>query len=98
MGVVRVSEQALEIWQELEKAVSLVTSARRMVSTGARVDLSALEGKIRHVCTVAGQLQHDESETLVPVMEALIDDLDHLAVSVQTHQQQVAERLTLLSN
>ena len=91
------SELALEVWEELEKATSLVTSARRMVSTGARVDLTALEGKIRTVCTAAESLNRGECKTMVSVMEALIDDLDHLAESVQTHQTQVAERLTALN-
>ena len=91
------SEQALEIWEELEKVTSLVTSARRMVATGSRVDLSALEGKIRYVCTAAQELQRGECKTMVSVMEALIDDLDHLAESVQSHQSQITERLSLLS-
>ena len=91
------SELALEIWEELEKATSLVTSARRMVSTGARVDLAALEGKVRYVCTAAEALQRGECKTMVVVMEALIDDLDHLAQSVQSHQAQVAERLSALN-
>ena len=90
------SEQALEIWEELEKAISLVTTARRMVSTGSRVDLTALEGKIRYVCSAAGNLQRGESKPMLPVMEALIDDLDHLADSVRSHQGQVSERLTAL--
>ena len=92
------SELALEIWEELEKAVSLVTSARRVVDTGARVDLTALEGKVRHVCTAAESLKRGECKTMVPVMEALIDDLDHLAHSVQAHQSQVAERLSALGS
>ena len=92
------SELALEVWQELEKAVSLVTSARRMVSTGARVDLAALEGKIRHVCKSAGNLPPDESENLLPVMESLIDDLDYLAHSVELYQHDLAERLHALSS
>ena len=91
------SEQALEIWEELDKAISLVTSARRMVSTGARVDLTALEGKVRYVCTAAEALKRGESKTMLPVMEALIDDLDHLAESVRSHQGQVAERLNALN-
>lgn len=91
------SDLATEIWEELEKAVSLVTSARRVVLTGARVDLAALEGKVRYVCTAAEGLQRGECKTMVSVMEALIDDLDGLAQSVQAHQAQVAERLSILN-
>ena len=91
------SDLATEIWEELEKAVSLVTSARRVVSTGARVDLAALEGKFRYVCTAAESLQRGECKTMVSVMEGLIDDLDDLAHSVQSHQAQVAERLSILN-
>ena len=91
------SELALEVWEELEKAVSLVTSARRVVMTGARVDLTALEGRIRHLCSSVQTLQRDDTQTMLPVMEALIDDLDHLAQSVMSFQGQVSDRLSVLS-
>ena len=90
------SELALEIWEELEKAVSLVTSARRVVDTGARVDLTALEGKIRHVGTAAEGLKRGECKTMVPVMEALIDDLDHLADAMREYHAPLADRLEAL--
>ena len=87
------TERALEIWEELEKAISLVTTARRLIATGARFDLTALEGKIRFVCREAESLEDTESTTMLPVMEALIEDLDHLCQSIETKQQPLAERL-----
>lgn len=90
------TERALEIWEELEKAVSLVTTARRLIASGARFDLTALEGKIRFVCKEAGGLEGSESATMLPVMEALIEDLDHLSQSIESRQQPLADRLAEL--
>ncbi len=90
------TERALEVWEELEKAVSLVTTARRLIATGARFDLAALEGKIRFVCKEAGGLDGEESATMLPVMEALINDLDHLSQSIESRSKPLAERLAQL--
>lgn len=90
------TERALEIWEELEKAISLVTTARRLIATGARFDLTALEGKVRFVCREAQTLEEAESSTMLPVMEALIEDLDHLSLSIESQQQPLAARLAEL--
>ena len=91
-----VSEQALEIWEELEKTVSVVGAARRLLVTGAKVDLAALEGRVRYVCRSVEGLDRIESRTMVPVMEALIDDLDHLADAMREYHAPLADRLEAL--
>ncbi|MBR9973170.1 hypothetical protein [Magnetospirillum sulfuroxidans] len=68
--------------QELEKASSMVMTARRLLSTGTTVDLSALEGKIRGVCETVAELPKDLGETMIPALEKLIGDLDRLAEMV----------------
>lgn len=70
------------ITQELEKASSMVMTARRLLATGTTVDLSALEGKIRCVCETVAGLPRDLGQTMIPAMEKLIGDLDRLAEAI----------------
>ena len=75
-----------QIAQELEKASSMVMTARRLLATGTTVDLSALEGKIRCVCDTVADLPRELGQSMVPALEKLIADLDRLA-------EMVAERM-----
>lgn len=69
--------------QELEKAASLVETARRLLATGTMVDLSALEGKVVNICNGVADMSRDDGQSLRPDMEALISNLDLLAVAIQ---------------
>lgn len=68
--------------EELDKAASLVQTARRLLSTGTMVDLSALEGKVRFICEQLAAMEREEGRPLLPVMETLIGDLDRLAEDI----------------
>lgn len=63
---------------ELEKALSLVAAARRLLATGARVELSALENRVRWVCEAVAQLDRETGRSLLPGLEALIANIDRL--------------------
>ncbi len=69
--------------RELEKAASLVETARRLLATGTMVDLAALEGKVRFVCDSVAELGRDDGQEFRPAMEALIADLDLLAAALK---------------
>ena len=84
---------AEQVRQELEKAASLVTTARRLLATGTMVDLSALEGKIRFACTAVSGMEPDEGRPLMPAMEALIRDLDRLGDAIRERRDPLADRL-----
>ncbi len=77
---------AAVVREELEKAVSLVTAARRLLATGTMVDLSALEGKVRFVCSTIEEMDRDEGLPLKPAMENLIAGLDRLAAAIRERQ------------
>ena len=68
-----------QLTQELEKASSMVMTAKRLLATGTTVDLSALEGKIRCVCDKVVELPREEGEHMIPALEKLMGDLDRLA-------------------
>lgn len=73
---------ATEVREELDKAASLVLTARRLLATGTMVDLSALEGKVRVICQQLAAMEREHGRTLVPAMEVLIGDLDRLAAAI----------------
>ena len=69
--------------QELEKAASLVGTARRLLATGTMVDLAALEGRVAKICRGAMTLEREDARGLCPGMETLIADLDLLAAAIR---------------
>lgn len=71
-----------EIGEELEKAASMVMTARRLLATGTMLDLSALEAKVRLICDALVAMGRDDGRALLPVMERLIRDLDRLAEAI----------------
>ncbi|KIL97301.1 hypothetical protein CCC_00362 [Paramagnetospirillum magnetotacticum MS-1] len=73
------SDQSDALRQELEKAATLVGTARRLLATGTEVDLAALEGRVRYVCGAVLGLERKEGEAFRPGLEALVADLDLLA-------------------
>ncbi|CAA7624490.1 conserved hypothetical protein [Candidatus Terasakiella magnetica] len=76
------SDQVL-VHEEIAKAASLVDTARRLLATGTMVDLSALEGKIRFICAAVAELGLEDGRGFRSGMEALIADLDTLAVAIR---------------
>lgn len=75
--------QADMLMTEMEKVASLVGTAKRLLASGAVVDLSALETKVRRLCRGAADLGRDQGQGLRPGMEALIGDLDQLAQALR---------------
>lgn len=63
---------------DLQKAMSLVSTAKRMLRDGRLVDLSALEGHVRKLCEDAAALDAEDRATVKPNMLALMDELDRL--------------------
>jgi hypothetical protein len=78
--------------QELEKAASLVETARRLLATGTMVDLAALEGKVRKICRGTIDLGREDGQSLRPDMEALIANLDLLAEAIRERYDPDAPR------
>jgi hypothetical protein len=76
------SEQSETVRQELEKAATLVGTARRLLATGTEVDLAALEGRVKFVCGAVLGLDRTEGATFRPGLEALVEDLDRLAAAL----------------
>lgn len=68
--------------EELDKAASMVMTARRLLATGTTVELSALESKVKCICDQVAAMTREDGRGLVPRMEKLIGDLDGLAEAI----------------
>ena len=88
-----VMSQPDHVREELEKAASLVTAARRLLVKGTMVDLSALEGKVRFVCSSLEDMDRKLGRPLVPAMEALITDLDRLGQAIHERAEPLAGQI-----
>lgn len=82
---------ANRVRQELEKAASLVGTARRLLATGTMVDLAALEGKVKGICRGVIDMDLEDGKVLRPDMEALIAELDLLAADMRHRYDPDAE-------
>lgn len=78
-----------QVRQELEKAVTMVSAARRLLATGTMVDLTALEGKVRFICETVAAMGRDEGRVMLPVMESLMADLDSLESAIRDRYEPI---------
>lgn len=78
-----------QVRQELEKAATMVSAARRLLSTGTMVDLAALEGKVRFICDTIGGMGRDKGRVMLPVIEALLADLDVLESAIRDRYEPI---------
>jgi len=84
------------IREELEKAASLISGARRLMAEGRNVDLSAMEERIRAitqaVASAAPEVASDYKEHLQTLMEAL----DVLEQDLQAHHKAMEDGLNTI--
>ncbi len=77
------SEGAEDVLDEVRKVISLVATARRLLASGAVVDLSALDDKVQRLCERAQALGREGGGAVVPALEDLIACLDDLAADLE---------------
>ena len=76
---------AAEAREELAKVSSLVLTARRLLAGGTLVDLTAIEERVRLVCTAVEGMPREDGQTLLEDMLTLIEKLEQLATDLQDH-------------
>lgn len=76
---------------EVQQVASMVTAARRLLLTGKIVDLSALEGRVRGLCSAIGEMPVEQGRSLRPSLEALMGNLDRLQVDIEAQRHRLSE-------
>ncbi|OIQ86818.1 hypothetical protein GALL_313260 [mine drainage metagenome] len=83
---------AAETREELEKVSSLVLAARRLLATGALVDLSVLRDRVGALCNAVQSMPREDGRSLAEQMLGLIRRLDGLAADLRDHMRSLNER------
>lgn len=73
------------IHQEMQKIASLIGTARRLLSEGRSVDLSAVEGHVERLCDSVLCLPTETARGLSPALQVLIETLDELGQELSSH-------------
>lgn len=84
---------AAETRQELEKVSSLVLAARRLLASGALVDLSAIQDRVGAVCDAVQGMPREDGQGLLDELLALIRRLDMLGADLKEQLDQMSARL-----
>jgi hypothetical protein len=79
------SDGVLRVREELAKVSSLVLTARRLLASGALVDLAAVEGRVRAVCSSIETMSREDGQILFPDVESLAKKLDSLEGDLREH-------------
>jgi len=81
------------IREELEKAASLISGARRLMAEGRSVDLNALEERVRTLAATVQNAPNDVQATYKEHLEVLVEILDALEKDLQQQHNALEEGL-----
>ena len=81
------------IREELEKAASLISGARRLMAEGRSVDLSAVEDRIRTITTAVQSAPDAVQSTYKEHLTVLLEILDSLQVDLETRHKALEESM-----
>jgi uncharacterized protein YicC (UPF0701 family) len=75
------------IRQELEKAASLISGARRLMAEGRHVNLNAMEERVRIITESVHAAPQEMAQHYKEHLQALLDALDALEQDLQLHHE-----------
>ena len=84
------------IRQELEKAASLITGARRLMAEGRHVDLSAMEERVRRITEAIKTAPDELAVSFKAHLEALLAALDALEHDLESHHAALEDGLNTI--
>jgi hypothetical protein len=79
------------IREELEKAASLISGARRLMAEGRSVDLSAVEDRVRTITTAVQSAPDAVQSAYKEHLSVLLDILDALEIDLENRHKTLEE-------
>lgn len=79
------------IREELEKAASLISGARRLMAEGRSVDLSAVEDRVRTITTAFQSAPDVVQSSYKEHLGVLLEILDSLQIDLETRHKALEE-------
>jgi len=84
------------IREELEKAASLISGARRLMAEGRHVDLSAMEERVRAITQAVAAAAPEVASAYNDQLQTLVGALDILEQDLQTHHKAMEDGLNTI--
>ncbi|MBL4748501.1 MAG: hypothetical protein JKY17_06995 [Magnetovibrio sp.] len=81
------------IRDELEKAVSLISAARSLMSEGRSIDLSAVEERVRIITETVKSASPEIAVSFKDHLAALLDIIDTLQANLETQHRALEDNL-----
>lgn len=88
----------LLIRTELEKAASLITGARRLMTEGRSIDLSAVEERVRAVTEAIAAAPPATAATFKEHLSVLVEILDTLQTDMEVQHQALADGIKTIKH
>ena len=91
----------INMQQDIEKVMEMVSSARHLLTEGKPVDLIAIEKEVDHLCQAIHTKPPQNSREIRQALAAIVNDLDSLEHELteqhRTLEQNLAERTRKLA-
>lgn len=84
------------IREELEKAASLISGARRLMAEGRHVDLSAMEERIRAITQAVSAAPPEIASDYKEHLQTLMEALDVLENDLEAHHKAMEDGLNTI--
>ena len=78
--------------EEVAKVASLVLTARRLLASGTLVDLSAIEERVRGLCSAIEAMPREDGRPLREDLLVLIDKLNRLGDDLKEQLAQISSK------
>lgn len=86
------------IREELEKAASLISGARRLMAEGRSVDLSALEDRVRTIAAAVQDAPGEIQDAYKEHLGVLVEILDALEADLQSQHKALEEGMKTIKH
>lgn len=86
------------IREDLEKAASLITGARRLMAEGRHVNLNAVEERVRIITETVQAAPPDVAVAFKEHLEALLDAVDAVERDLEAHHEALEHSLDTLKH
>jgi len=90
------TEQAIRL--ELEKAASLITGARRLLTEGRSIDLSAVEERVRAVTQAIAAAPPETASPFKEHLTVLVEILDTLQADLEGQHQALSNGMKTIKH
>jgi hypothetical protein len=82
-----------DIEHKIQKMVSFIETAERLIYEGKIVDIAALQGHMSDLCKELDRLPQTKAKSYLPHLQTLFETLERLEKDIDLQHNEITERL-----